>query len=80
MVTALNALRQNPQLASDVNALWQIACGGTGKLANHQMDVLAALWNEGLTAETLVYAGASIWRMPRLFPKIQQDTGVARLR
>ena len=45
---AIAALRLNPALAEDKKALWTIIMNGVTKKENSQMDVVIALWNEGL--------------------------------
>jgi len=47
-VEAVKILRQNPGLGSDLKSLWKIIQKGDKKSHNSQMDVVAALWNEGL--------------------------------
>ncbi len=45
---ALDALRSDPQLVHDNTKLWDIASQGSGIRSNSQLDVLRALWTEGL--------------------------------
>lgn len=50
-VDAVNALRQDPDLASDLMALWNLALQGTIKKHNAQMNVVGALWENALLNE-----------------------------
>jgi hypothetical protein len=45
---AVRVLTEDSALASDVNGLWERVMAGEEKKHNSQMDVVAALWKEGL--------------------------------
>ena len=45
---ALSILQQSPTLLEDKNRLWEIVMESEIKKANHQMDVVISMWNEGL--------------------------------
>jgi hypothetical protein len=47
-VRAVQLLRENPNLIHDLKRLWSAVLNGEEKVHNHQMDVVAALWAEGL--------------------------------
>lgn len=49
-VAAVTMLNHNPKLASDHKALWTAVMNGVEKKQNSQMDVVIALWNQGLIA------------------------------
>lgn len=51
-VNALAALRRNPSLANDHRALWEKVMNGIEKSENSQMDVVIALWREGLVVDS----------------------------
>ncbi|MCX8118907.1 MAG: hypothetical protein N3G78_13390, partial [Desulfobacterota bacterium] len=44
---AVNALRQKPELATDIMSLWKRVIRGGEKTHNSQMDVVIALWEKG---------------------------------
>jgi hypothetical protein len=48
-VEAVRQLTVNPDLVQDHKKLWYLVAGGTKK-ENSQMDVVTALWREGLIA------------------------------
>jgi hypothetical protein len=48
---AVEARDREPGLAGDVNALWERVMAGEEKRHNCQMDVVVALWREGLLAQ-----------------------------
>jgi hypothetical protein len=45
---AMDLLKQNPALASDVSLLWNMVVAGAPKAPNHQMAVVGALWTADL--------------------------------
>ena len=45
---AVEALRRDPALMNDLNALWSLAVRGKSVAHNSQMHLVTALWNEGL--------------------------------
>jgi hypothetical protein len=47
-VDAVTLLRRKPALAANRDALWVAVLRGTAKQHNGQMDVVIALWNEGI--------------------------------
>lgn len=47
-VRAVAILKNNPSLASNTIALWKCVLRGIDKQHNSQMDVVTALWNNGL--------------------------------
>ncbi len=47
-INAIRALRKDPTLSNNLNALWNTVLGGASKQHNSQMDVVIALWNEKL--------------------------------
>ncbi|WP_248548621.1 DUF6979 family protein [Paenibacillus odorifer] len=47
-VEAVELLRGNPLLANDKNGLWKKVMRGVKKQHNSQMDVVLALWGNGL--------------------------------
>lgn len=47
-VSAVTVLRQRPSLSNDLNGLWTAVSKGESKKHNAQMDVVIALWNNGL--------------------------------
>jgi len=47
-IEAIRLLRQNPRFRYDLRSLWNTIQEGGKKTHNSQMDVVVALWNEGL--------------------------------
>jgi hypothetical protein len=47
-VDAVTLLRRTPALAANRDALWIAVLRGAAKRHNGQMDVVMALWNEGI--------------------------------
>lgn len=47
-IKALDLLVDDPSLSSEPKVLWDKVQGGIAKKHNSQMDVVLALWNEGL--------------------------------
>lgn len=45
---ALALIKQDPSLENDLKKLWTQSCGSESKRHNSQMDVVIALWSEGL--------------------------------
>lgn len=45
---AMDLLKQNPALASDLSLLWNRVLAGESKAPNHQMAVVSALWTANL--------------------------------
>ncbi len=45
---ALTVLRRNPELATHSRVLWDVVMGDEAKVHNGQMDVVTALWEQGL--------------------------------
>jgi hypothetical protein len=50
---AAQLLRENPALGHDMKQLWSAVLGGEEKVHNQQMDVVLALWSEGLLQATM---------------------------
>ena len=50
---AINLLYKEPSLANDEKLLWHKAVHGEDKVPNHQMEVVLALWNNGLIQRTV---------------------------
>jgi len=47
-IRALSLLKQRKNLANDLEGLWRTVMKGEKKKHNSQMDVVVALWNNGL--------------------------------
>lgn len=47
-LAAIDLLKQNPALVSDVRLLWNTVLAGASKAPNHQMEVAGALWTANL--------------------------------
>ncbi|OEH85585.1 hypothetical protein BHU72_01945 [Desulfuribacillus stibiiarsenatis] len=48
VLEGLTLLREDSQLADDINKLWKMVIGNQKKVHNHQMNVLVSLWKNGL--------------------------------
>ncbi len=49
-VRAISILKHDPSYGSNIEQLWLAAIGGVEKKHNSQMNVVLALWNNGLIA------------------------------
>jgi hypothetical protein len=47
---AVKFLRESPSLADDPDRIWRLVVDDADKVENSQMDVVIALWQQGLIA------------------------------
>ncbi|ELA7289247.1 hypothetical protein Q9885_004447 [Vibrio parahaemolyticus] len=45
---AVRLLNEKPDMQNDIKKLWVQSCGSESKVHNSQMDVVVALWSQGL--------------------------------